>query len=65
MKNFLLPAAAALIALNGGGAFADEVSLIAPGGIRDPIQKMIPDFERKTGHRSMRLSVRASVPSSR
>ncbi len=51
MKNFLLPAAAALIALNGGGAFADEVSLIAPGGIRDPIQKMILDFERKTGHK--------------
>ena len=29
---------------------ADEVTLIAPGGIRAPIQKMIPDFERKTGH---------------
>jgi molybdate transport system substrate-binding protein len=31
-------------------ARADEVTLIAPGGIRAPIQKMIPDFERKTGH---------------
>lgn len=31
-------------------ARADEVTLIAPGGIRDAIQKMIPDFERKTGH---------------
>lgn len=51
MKNFLVPAAAALIALNGGGAGADEVTLIAPGGIRAPIQKMIPDFERKTGHK--------------
>lgn len=51
MKKFLVPAAAALIAFNGGGAVADEVSLIAPGGIRDPIQKMIPDFERKTGHK--------------
>ena len=31
-------------------AHADEITLIAPGGIRAPIQKMIPDFERKTGH---------------
>src|SRR5438477_357541 len=29
---------------------ADEITLIAPGGIRDAIQKMIPDFESKTGH---------------
>ncbi len=32
------------------GARADEVTLIAPGGIRDAIQRMIPEFERKTGH---------------
>ena len=31
-------------------AHADEITLIAPGDIRAPIQKMIPDFERKTGH---------------
>jgi molybdate transport system substrate-binding protein len=30
---------------------ADEVSLVAPGGIRAAIEKMIPDFERKTGHK--------------
>jgi molybdate transport system substrate-binding protein len=29
---------------------AGEITLIAPGGIRDAIQRMIPDFERKTGH---------------
>ena len=29
---------------------ADEITLIAPGGIRDAIQKMIPEFQRKTGH---------------
>jgi molybdate transport system substrate-binding protein len=29
---------------------AAEITLIAPGGIRDAIQKMIPEFERKTGH---------------
>jgi len=31
-------------------AAAQEITLIAPGGIRDAIQRMIPDFERKTGH---------------
>ena len=31
-------------------ARAVEMTLIAPGGIRDAIQEMIPDFERKTGH---------------
>lgn len=29
----------------------DEVTLIAPGGIRVPIERLIPDFERKTGHK--------------
>jgi molybdate transport system substrate-binding protein len=29
---------------------ADEITLIAPGGIRDAVERMIPDFERKTGH---------------
>ena len=28
-----------------------EITLIAPGGIRDAIQKMIPAFERATGHK--------------
>lgn len=32
------------------GARADEVTLIAPGGIRCPIERMTPDFERETGH---------------
>src|SRR5437762_5242415 len=32
-------------------ACADEVTLIAPGGIRAAIEKMIPDFEKKTGHK--------------
>jgi len=49
MKTFLL-ATAALLAVHVSTARADEVTLIAPGGIRAPIQKMIPDFERKTGH---------------
>jgi molybdate transport system substrate-binding protein len=49
MRTFLL-AAAALIAACACNAHADEITLIAPGGIRAPIQKLIPDFERKTGH---------------
>ena len=50
MKKLLVPVAV-VFALSGGNAAADEVSLIAPGGIRDPIEKMIPDFERRTGHK--------------
>ena len=50
MKYFFAPAVIALAAFHAHGARADEISLIAPGGIRAPIQKMIPDFERKTGH---------------
>jgi len=49
---------AALLALLLGTSFAvlpqkalaqDEITLIAPGGIRDAIQAMIPTFEKKTG----------------
>jgi molybdate transport system substrate-binding protein len=29
---------------------AEEITLIAPGGIRDAIEKIIPGFQRKTGH---------------
>src|SRR6476660_1104391 len=47
MRKFPL---AVLIAVCACAAHADEVTLIAPGGIRAPIQKMISDFERKTGH---------------
>ena len=32
-------------------AQAAEVTLIAPGGIRAAIDQMIPDFEKKTGHK--------------
>ena len=28
----------------------EEITLIAPGGIRDAIEKLIPDFQRKTGY---------------
>lgn len=50
MKFFLAPVLVPVIALHTYGVRAEEITLIAPGGIRAPIQKMIPDFERKTGH---------------
>jgi len=39
-----------MTALHSHNVRSDEVTLIAPGGIRAPIQNMIPDFECKTGH---------------
>jgi molybdate transport system substrate-binding protein len=30
---------------------ADEITLVAPGGIRAAIVKLIPDFEKQTGHK--------------
>ena len=49
-----IPLSWAVIALTLGpasSARADEVSLVAPGGIRAAVEKMIPDFEKKTGHK--------------
>ena len=31
-------------------ARADEITLVAPGGMRCPLDRIAPDFERKTGH---------------
>jgi molybdate transport system substrate-binding protein len=45
----LVPVAALL--LSAASAPAAEVSLIAPGGIRDALEKLIPEFEKKTGHK--------------
>ena len=50
MKQLLALTMVAIAAFQTHDGRADEVTLIAPGGIRDAIQKMIPDFERKTGH---------------
>ena len=43
--------AAALMAIAAAGAGADEISLIAPGGIREPLQKLVPQFERMSGYK--------------
>jgi len=53
MKRMLLPVAAIAILLSACNiALAQtEVTLIAPGGIRAPIEKLIPSFEKKTGYK--------------
>jgi molybdate transport system substrate-binding protein len=44
-------AAIALGSLYHGDAQSKEITLIAPGGIRDAIEQMIPGFEAKTGYK--------------
>src|SRR5215510_6385267 len=50
MKSILRLALMAMALSPVQSVRADEITLIAPGGIRDAIEKMIPEFERKTGH---------------
>jgi molybdate transport system substrate-binding protein len=42
---------AIILVLGAAAARADEITLVAPGGIRGAIEKLIPEFERATGHR--------------
>ena len=51
MKYALLPAVVTITMGLCHDMFAAEVTLIAPGGIRAAIQQLIPDFERKSGHK--------------
>lgn len=53
MRPILLSAIAAMILLcvSGIASAQTEVTLIAPGGIRAPIEKLIPGFEQKSGYR--------------
>src|SRR4051812_14477016 len=39
----------ALALLTAPGARAQDVTLVAPGGMRCPIDRMKPDFDKKTG----------------
>src|SRR5882757_10457804 len=41
----------ASLAVSVTHAGAAEITLVAPGGIRASIVAMIPDFERRTGHK--------------
>jgi molybdate transport system substrate-binding protein len=50
--NYLLASAVVVLTLcTSSVAQADEVTLVAPGGIRAAIERLIPDFERATGHK--------------
>src|SRR6266404_8619116 len=51
MKPWLSLAVVALLLPQSANARADEVTLIAPGGIRAAVEQMIPAFEKKTGHK--------------
>ncbi|HEV7967620.1 MAG TPA: substrate-binding domain-containing protein [Candidatus Acidoferrales bacterium] len=53
MRRLFLSVAAVAIALSiSSSARAQmEVTLIAPGGIRAPIEQLIPSFEKKTGYK--------------
>ncbi len=52
MRRFLLSvfAFAFVFAIPGGACAQTEVTLIAPGGIRAPIEQLIPAFEKKMGY---------------
>jgi molybdate transport system substrate-binding protein len=41
----------ALGSLHNAGAQSNEITLIAPGGIRAAVEQLIPGFERKTGRK--------------
>ena len=51
MKHLLSSAAIVLTLCNPYSARADEITLVAPGGMRCPLDRMTPDFERKSGHK--------------
>lgn len=50
MKTLLSSSAVILALCSPPGAWAEDVTLVAPGGMRCPIDRMTPDFERKSGH---------------
>src|SRR5437764_427473 len=59
MKHLRSTAAVVVIAAFAAArpACADEVTLIAPGGIRAAIEKLIPEFERQSGHTLKALGI--------
>jgi molybdate transport system substrate-binding protein len=50
MKKLISAAILASMVFGVQAASADEVTLIAPGGMRCPVDLMKPGFEKKTGH---------------
>jgi len=51
MKYFFSSAFVALALCQPPPARADDVTLVAPGGMRCALDRMTPDFESKTGHK--------------
>jgi len=50
MKKLISVTAAAVILYAASPLYAEDVTLIAPGGMRCPVDLMKPGFEKKTGH---------------
>ena len=50
VKHLLWPALVALSLLNAHGTRAQDVTLVAPGGIRCAIDRITPDFNRTSGY---------------
>lgn len=54
MATLRIGSAVAILALGSlhyAGAQTSEITLIAPGGIRDAVEQLIPGFEARTGHK--------------
>jgi molybdate transport system substrate-binding protein len=51
MKCLLMSAAAVFILATTPSVRAAEITLIGPGGIRAAVDQIIPDFEKKSGHK--------------
>ena len=50
--KYLISSAVVILTLSCSYAVrAEEVTLVAPGGMRCPVDRMTPNFERKTGHK--------------
>ncbi len=51
MNTWLSIAVASVLVCHPATARADEITLVAPGGIKAAVEQLIPAFERKTGHK--------------
>jgi len=54
LKKYLLSFAAVAVLLFGNSQIAraqTEITLIAPGGVKAPLDKLVPMFEKKTGYK--------------
>jgi molybdate transport system substrate-binding protein len=51
MRHLLSSTAVLAVLCVSAAARADEVTLVAPGGIQAAVQQLIPGFERATGHK--------------